>query len=111
MDNNKTSGSSRIEVAFDEEMRQISALDDSIEPDVIRGIDFVRRKDAQPEKESASETPAVKKPRWQKPKETSLQQTLLEVQKRREDLAREREDRQDARHQKTLELIKAIFQK
>lgn len=102
LDKNNKSGNSPYEVPFDEEMREISAQDDSIEPDVLRGIDYVKTKET---------TPVVKKPRWQKPKEDSLQKTLLEIQKRREDLAHEREDRQDARHQKTLELIKTIFQK
>lgn len=44
IDNNRTSGQVRTPVTYESEISTITALDDSIEPEVMRGVNFVQKK-------------------------------------------------------------------
>jgi len=44
VDNNSKSGSSRMEIEYEEELKKISAADDSIEPEILRGVKKIKNK-------------------------------------------------------------------
>ena len=108
MDNNKTSGISREVVSYEEELAKIINLDDSIEPEVLRGIDFIAKKKKEPESSSPH-----KKKRWQTPKNSALsvtiKETLLLIDNNKKERENEREKRREHRHKETMDLIKTLF--
>lgn len=131
VDNNRKSGSTRIDVEFEDELSKIAALDDSIEPEVLRGVNYVQYKDTtedRPEVQTPAKTPLspIKK-RWRQPKKSPsemLRLTLVEIEKRkmeqdqakreREQAKAERETIKEAnkqkRHEEKMKLMQLLFQ-
>lgn len=130
MDNNKKSGSVRVDVEFEDELNRIVALDDSVEPEVLRGINFVQLKEStntaptSSSSSSASDTQSSPQPkkRWQTSKKgvaETLKATLLEIENKREKakidremVKNEREQRKEAnkqrRHEEKLLLLERL---
>lgn len=82
--NNRTSGSTIVGTPYDSEMRQIAAVDDSIEPEVIMSPTFIRRKrpaEALPESTEdtdASDTPVTSPANKKIAKRTDIHTEILE---------------------------------
>lgn len=131
LDNNNTSGNSHVDVEFDDEMRLIVGRDDSIEPEVFRGTNFVKRKapteDARaptsPEPSSSAPQdaspvsvllgtspagPSTSLPRWKRPKTKSVgeyvRETLLEIDERRA-------EREERRMRQKMDFLRELFAK
>ncbi|KAL3205887.1 hypothetical protein MRX96_040568 [Rhipicephalus microplus] len=107
--NNKTSGRSRCRVSYEEEFARIRALDDSIEPEVLRGIGTVSYKAAAVDSPSTSAQTtdssgsADPSPLPSFP-ETEGHSKMRKINEEREQKKEEREKRREERHQ---ELLKA----
>ena len=93
---NKRSGASRIDVPYEEEINKIAAVDDSIEPDVMRSVSEVI------EKPSPSERATTSNPRKRKHQDVGdkIAAALLKVN----------EDRQK-RHDEKMNLLRELFSK
>lgn len=124
VDNNRKSGNTRIDVEFENELNKIAALDDSIEPEVLRGVNYDQIKDAA-ETSAKTLSPPAKK-RWQQSKKSSsemLRHTLLEIDQRRTNREEEKKERELAkaerealkeankqkRHEEKMQLMQLIF--
>lgn len=96
IDNNSKSGSSRMEVEYEEELRKISAADDSIEPEILRGVTNIKNNLALKSCNLKISNTEVKK----KTKK-SLQDILYDIYERKE-AAKQR------RHKEKLKLLKEL---
>lgn len=86
--NNLQSGAKRIKVDFEEEINKIKAIDDSLEPEILQGPGKVIEKENIPKR-----CQEIKK------KTMSMSDTLLQIQK-------DKEEKREKRHQEKLELLK-----
>lgn len=70
LERNRRSGASRVNVAYDAEISKIAAMDDSIEPEVLRDANSVyyKKKNVDDQKN--------KKPRWDKPNKKVICQNI-----------------------------------
>lgn len=109
---NRVSGAKRVCVEYEEELAKITAKDDSIEPEVMRGVKYVQYKGSSIKKEASNKEPANKKPRWDKPNKklilNSLSETLKGMEKRKAEREVAREDRKNETYQALIELIRSI---
>lgn len=96
VDNNSKSGSSRMDVEYEEELKKISAIDDSIEPEILRGVKKI--KNNQELKSCDTEMSNTKVKRKVK---KYLQDILYDINERKE-AAKER------RHKEKLKLLKEL---
>lgn len=46
VDNNSKSGSSRMEVEYEEELKKISAADNNIKPEILKGVKKIKNNQA-----------------------------------------------------------------
>lgn len=112
IDHNNKSGNTRVDVDFEEELRKISSKDDSIEPEVLCGVNYVKRKND----ENNVATTSAPKQKWKKIniKKPDIAQVIKDslesLEKNRAEREKERERRQEARHQEKLDLIRSLFQ-
>lgn len=106
---NKTSGAVRTRIEYQEELDRIAAKDDSVEPEVLRGVDFVQYKEVNKENVNA------KKPRWDKPTKKgifdNLSETMLSIEKRRLDREAQKSLHRNERHKLTMELLGSLIKK
>ncbi|CAH1154409.1 unnamed protein product [Phaedon cochleariae] len=101
VENNRRTGSSRMDIPFEEELNKISSLDDSIEPEVLGTAQNIQvLKPIQKENITPSVSQSIKPVR----KHKSIHETLIEIHKQKED-AKER------RHKEKLELIRELFKR
>lgn len=91
IDNNKTSGSEREDIPFEEELARIASVDDSIAPEFR--IDATKYEKPKTEREKSSK-------RYRK--EKSISEVLLELHEKQE-AARER------RHKEKMECIREVM--
>lgn len=112
--NNHTSGSSRQVIEYEDEIRKIAAIDDSIEPEVLRGpgktiykkpLETSAAKNGNREhrnepcnQNEEKEPEPVKKKR----KARNAGETLLEIQKMKE-------ENKERRHKEKMELMKELI--
>jgi len=96
--NNSTSGSKRIKVNFENEIKQIAAKDDSVEPEVLQSSSniIVNVKNTK-----LSRVSNTKKERKTK---RDILETLLEINK-------EREIKKQERHEEKMKLLKSFLEK
>lgn len=117
IDNNQTTGASRINIPYEEELSKISALDDSIEPEVLRSsAGIVKVKPAEVisnmyDLPSTSRCSSPEKKRRKgnvksidNRKNKSIQETLL-------DIHHEKEEARERRHQEKMELLRELLKK
>lgn len=96
IDNNNKSGSSRMEIEYEEELKKILAADDSIKPEILRGVKKITNNQVLKSCNiKISNTEVKKKIR------KSLQDILYEINERKE-AAKER------RHKEKLKLLKKL---
>lgn len=86
VENNDKSGSSRQNVEFENELAKIAAQDDSIHPEVLRGVE---------------ECIVKQQPKKIKRNAKSVQTILLEINERRE-------ENRERRHREKIEILKEI---
>ncbi|XP_032675598.1 uncharacterized protein LOC116846178 [Odontomachus brunneus] len=96
--NNSTSGSKRVKVSFENELKQIAAKDDSIEPEILQSASNVVFNVKNTNLSEASKT--VKK----KKSKSSLLETLIEMHK-------EKESKRQERHEEKMSLLKSFLEK
>ena len=112
IDHNNKSGNTRVDVDFEEEIRKISTKDDSLEPEVLRGVNFMKRKND----ENDIPTTTAPKQKWKKlnNKKPDIAQVIKDalesLEKNRAEREKERERRQEARHPEKLDLLRSLFQ-
>lgn len=95
---NRISGAVRELVEYEEEIDKITALDDSIEPDVMRSSDGKVRY-----KEDKERT--IKKPRWDKPNKKGILNSLAETMSSAEMRKKEREEIKEKRREETHNVL------
>lgn len=93
--NNQQSGAKRTKVEFEEELNKIKTIDDSLEPEVLQGPGKIIAKD----KENVAMDYAVQKLTKDKKKKMSINETLLHIQK-------DKEERRERRHIEKLEVLR-----
>lgn len=107
---NMVSGAVRNQIEFQDELEKIAARDDSIEPEVLRGVDFVKYKET-----TIKEKINQKKPRWDKPTKKNildvLSKTMLSVEQRRVKREAEKERQREERHKLTIDLLNSLIKK
>lgn len=107
---NRVSGAVRGDVEFQDEIDKIAAADDSIEPEVLRGINFVKYKDSRTEILKPNKQP--NKPRWDKPNKkyilNSITDAMHNIEHRRTEREERKEERRIERHQEYLEVIRSF---
>lgn len=94
--NNSTSGAKRVKIDFENEMRAIAAVDDSIEPEILQSANKVIEK-------SSNVTQKVSNIKYKKAKPTLLQ-TLVKLHE-------EKEEQKQKRHEEKMQLLKSILEK
>lgn len=111
----KKSGSSRTPIDYEEELSKIAALDDSIEPEVMRGINYVRYKDDYKDNskdDSCNTEPLTKKPRWDKPNKksilNSLSETMMSIEKRKIEREASKEERRHDTMKAFMDLLSSF---
>lgn len=92
IDNNRTSGSSRMDLPFESEINKIAAIDDSIEPEVREGVGRVVLQ----ERENINNLETPKK------KRSSVHEARLE-------LGKMKEENRERRHQEKLKMSQALI--
>lgn len=109
VERNRKSGGTRTVVEYEEEIDKIAAVDDSIEPEVLRGINYVRYK------EKKIDQPATKTPRWDKPTKkgiaNTISQAMLSLQARRSEKDKLKEVRRTKMHEEKLELLRSLIRR
>lgn len=98
--NNQQSGAKRTKVEFEEELNKIKTIDDSLEPEVLQGPGKIIEKD----KENVANVEnvanyAVQKLTKDKKKKMSINETLLHIQK-------DKEEKRERRHIEKLEVLR-----
>ncbi|XP_024890293.1 uncharacterized protein LOC112466437 [Temnothorax curvispinosus] len=100
--NNSTSGSKRVKVSFENEIKQIASKDDSIEPKVLQSANkFVVNVKSKVKSSSEAEISKIIK---NKKTKSSLIETLVEIHK-------EKENKKQERHEEKMRLLKSFFEK
>jgi len=98
--NNSTSGSKRVNVSFENEIKQIAAKDDSIEPEVLQNANnFVVNV-----KNNGKNSSEISKIIKNKKTKSSLIETLVKIHK-------EKEIKKQERHEEKMRLLKSFFEK
>ncbi|KYN13306.1 hypothetical protein ALC57_14507 [Trachymyrmex cornetzi] len=92
--NNQPSGAKQIKVDFEEALNKIKAIGDSLEPEILQGPGRIVEKSAA---STSSNSQAQKKK-----KTMSISETLLEIQKNKE-------EKRERRHQEKLDLLRTII--
>lgn len=110
---NRVSGAVREEVEYEDELEKIAAIDDSIEPEVMRGVNFVKYKEnVNKNKNSGKEQELPKKPRWDKPNKkdilNKLSDTMVAMDKRKAVREAAKEERRNESHKSLLELLQSL---
>lgn len=104
---NRKSGATRMDVAYEEEVDKIAAVDDSIEPEVLRGVKRVQYKVI----DKKVGMPPNKTPRWDKPNKkgilNTLSQSMLSIEKRRVERDKSKEERRREMHEEIMELFRS----
>lgn len=97
---NKTSGETRKDVDFEDEIEKIKSLDDSVEPEVLMSGDTLKIK-----KRAVSPSTSLKDCNKipQKKKKSELFTLLTNMHK-------EKEENKERRHREKLDLLKELFQ-
>lgn len=105
VDKNRKSGTVRGEVEYEDEINEIATADDSIEPEVLRGINSVKYKEKKVEVKPS-------KPRWDKPNKkqilSSLSEAMHSIEKRRLDREEKKEQRRVERHEQFMEVLRSF---
>lgn len=113
VDNNKTTGSSRINIPYEEELAKISAIDDSIEPEVLRssacGLKLLKVTDTHGDvldspSTSCSGSAEQKRKKYFKcsGQSKTIQETLMNIH-------HEKEEARERRHHEKMELLKELL--
>lgn len=106
--NNHTSGASREIIEYENELSKISAIDDSVEPEVLRGVDQCVTKhisavsSCSSPMSDAEAGPSGMKKNVNKPKHTSISETLVELQKLKE-------ENKERRHKEKMDSLKELI--
>lgn len=113
VENNRKSGSSREEVPFEEELREIGQADDSIEPEVLRSAKSVKY----PKKplleiisfqnQNSNITDVRNNVKDSPPKN----KYKLSNEERKLELFKQKEEAKEKRHQEKLQLLRELFSK
>jgi len=112
VENNHKSGSSREEVQYEEELRQIAQVDDSIEPEILRSAKSVKY----PKKplhetislQSNSNITDLKKNMKDSPPKKKFRPSNED---RKIELFKQKEEAKERRHQEKLLLLRELFSK
>ncbi|XP_018393358.1 PREDICTED: uncharacterized protein LOC108772335 [Cyphomyrmex costatus] len=111
VENNHKSGNSREKVPFEEELREISQADDSIEPEVLRSAQSVKYlKEAFSRKlsgEDSNTTDESKNVKYSLPKK----RCKFSNEERKLELFKQKEEAKERKHQEKLQLLKELFGK
>ncbi|KAF5278249.1 hypothetical protein FQR65_LT15738 [Abscondita terminalis] len=100
VENNSKSGAARMDIPFESELGKIAALDDSIEPEILRSASGVTALKSQtPE---LTNSPSGSRSSTPKRRTQTIQELLIELHQQKEE-AKER------RHKEKLALIKELF--
>lgn len=137
IENNSKSGAARMEVPFEESLKKIAALDDSIEPETLRSANQVRML-KKPYSETEPSTSKLKRPHETEPTSNELLKPCCEtelstckkyseeisfhkkktlasfpprktIQQTLLDIHKEREKKRDERHREKVALLTEIF--
>jgi hypothetical protein len=112
VENNCKSGSSREEVPFEEELREISQADDSIEPEVLRSaksVKYLKRPLLEiNSSDKDSNITDVSENAKDVPPKTKCK---LSNEERKLELFKQKEEAKERRHQEKLQLLKELFNK
>eukprot|EP00102_Acyrthosiphon_pisum_P015449 XP_008186008.1 PREDICTED: uncharacterized protein LOC100573369 [Acyrthosiphon pisum] len=92
IDHNNISGNSRIDVPFEKEIKSITALDDSIEPEVLRNSNIVKKRIPD----------EICKKKDVKRSKTDMAEVFLQIQ-------REKEEAKERRRKEKMSLIEKIL--
>lgn len=96
--NNSTSGSKRVKVSFEDEIKRIAAKDDSVEPEVLQSANNIVVNVKNTDLSKTSDT--IKK----KKSKNSILETLVEIHK-------EKEIKKQERHEEKMKLLKNFLEK
>ncbi|XP_024873272.1 uncharacterized protein LOC112455506 [Temnothorax curvispinosus] len=111
VENNRKSGSSREEVPFEEELREISQADDSIEPEVLRSAKSVKYP-KRPLLTIISDKDSNIINVDENAKDSSPKRKhKLSNEERKLELFKEKEEAKERRHQEKLQLLRELFSK
>lgn len=101
VENNQSTGACREPIPFESELARIASVDDSIHPEVIKGVGAVVKKSAAAsctDGEQSGPPPAKRK------KNSSLERVLLQIHE-------DRENNRERRHQELLAVLKVSLAK
>lgn len=112
VDNNRQSGSSREEVPFEKELREIARADDSIEPEVLRSAKSVRYpKTPLLEIISSDNDSNITDVRENVKDSPPKKKCKLSNEERKLELFKQKEEAKERRHQEKLQLLRELFNK
>lgn len=101
--NNSTSGAKRVKVDFEDELKKITSIDDSIEPEILQDQSNIVKK------ESSIKSPIEKSSQKKDTMVSFLKKSSDEKKKQREAHHREKEENRERRHREKLQLLKELF--
>lgn len=112
VENNRKSGSSREEVPFEEELREIGKADDSIEPEVLRSAkSVIYPKKPLLEIISSDKDSNITDVRENIEDSPSRKKRKLSNEEKKQELFKQKEEAKERRHQEKLQLLKELFNK
>lgn len=112
VENNRKSGSSREEVPFEEELREIGKADDSIEPEVLRSAkSVIYPKKPLLEIISSDNDSNITDVRENIKDSPPRKKSKLSNEERKLELFKQKEEAKERRHQEKLQLLKELFNK
>lgn len=112
MENNHKSGSSREEVPFEEELREIGQADDSIEPEVLRSAKSVKYpKKPLLEIISSDKDSNITNVMGNVKDSPPKKKFKLSNEEKKLELFKQKEEAKERRHQEKLQLLRELFSK
>lgn len=105
--NNNSTGASREPIPYESELAQIASIDDSIHPEVIKGVGVVTKKSAATDP-TDGEQPSLGKPL---PRQPPAKRTKLSMEKVLLQIHEQREKNRDRRHKELIAAIRETFAK
>lgn len=111
VDNNKRSGAKRIKVEFEEELRKISNLDDSVDPDIqLSSQHCIKKKYLEPEPGTSTSSSKAKPEPAQGSKQTA-QEMMIQMFKTKEEAKERRHKEKMEQSEKLQSLLAKILEK
>lgn len=111
VENNRKSGSSREEVPFEEELREIGQADDSIEPEVLRSAKSVKYPKKPLLEITSSNEDSITDVRENVKDPPPKKKCKLSNEERKLELFKQKEETKERRHQEKLQFLRELFNK